>query len=180
AAMLHLTLRGTPTLYQGEELGMESVPIPPDRVQDPWERNEPGHGLGRDPVRTPIAWETGPGAGFTTGVPWLPIDTRPEMCVEIQARDDGSMLTLYQRLLALRRAEPALTIGSYRTLAVDDDLYCYERKHGDRSLAIALNFSGEERPLARGGATLLSTHAREQGHEALTLAPNEGRIISLE
>src|SRR5919205_1184553 len=73
AAMLLLTLRGTPTLYQGEEIGMTDVPIPPERVQDPWERNVPGLGLGRDPARTPMPWDGRFGAGFTTGEPWLPL-----------------------------------------------------------------------------------------------------------
>ena len=69
AAMLLLTLRGTPTIYQGEEIGMLDVPIPPDLVQDPFERNVPGFGLGRDPVRTPMPWTPGPNGGFTEGGP---------------------------------------------------------------------------------------------------------------
>ena len=75
AAMLLLTLRGTPTIYQGEEIGMTDVPIPPERVQDPWERNVPGLGLGRDPVRTPMQWDAGPNAGFARAgaEPWLPL-----------------------------------------------------------------------------------------------------------
>ena len=64
AAVLLLTLRGTPTLYQGDELGMTDVPIPPDAVRDPWELQVPGLGLGRDPVRTPIPWDDGPNGGF--------------------------------------------------------------------------------------------------------------------
>jgi alpha-glucosidase len=79
--MLLLTLRGTPTIYQGEELGLTDVSIPPERVQDPWEKNVPGLGLGRDPVRTPMPWDGSATAGFTTGEPWLPIGTsmRPLM-----------------------------------------------------------------------------------------------------
>src|SRR5678809_1416797 len=73
AAMLLLTLRGTPTMYYGDEIGMHDVPIPPDRVQDPFEKNVPGLGLGRDPARTPMQWTPGEATGFTTGSPWLPI-----------------------------------------------------------------------------------------------------------
>src|SRR6185312_7031140 len=73
AAMLLLTLRGTPTIYQGEELGMTDVPIPPALVQDPFERNVPGLGLGRDPVRTPMPWSGARHGGFTNGTPWLPL-----------------------------------------------------------------------------------------------------------
>jgi alpha-glucosidase len=69
AAMLLLTLRGTPTLYNGDEIGMHDVPIPPDRVQDPFERNVPGIGAGRDPERTPMQWDAGRNAGFSTGDP---------------------------------------------------------------------------------------------------------------
>ena len=92
--MMLLTLRGTPTIYQGDELGMENVPIPPDRVMDPWEKNVPGISLGRDPVRTPIAWTGGPGAGFTTGraVVAHRYATRDSQ-VDAQAGDRRSMLS---------------------------------------------------------------------------------------
>ena len=73
AAMLLLTLRGTPTIYYGDEVGMSDVAIPPDQVQDPRELREPGLGLGRDPVRTPMAWDTTRQGGFTEGTPWLPL-----------------------------------------------------------------------------------------------------------
>ena len=82
--MLLLTLRGTPTIYYGDEIGMRDVPIPPERVQDPWEKNEPGLGLGRDPERTPMQWDGRPKAGFTTGEPWLPLRRRPR---DLQRRE---------------------------------------------------------------------------------------------
>jgi hypothetical protein len=75
AAMLLLTLRGTPTLYYGDEIGMENVAIPPDRVQDPWERNEPG--LGRDPARTPMQWGRLAGRGLHHGRALAAAVTRP-------------------------------------------------------------------------------------------------------
>ena len=185
AAMLHLTLRGTPTIYQGEELGMENVAIPLSRVQDPWERNDPGHGLGRDPVRTPIAWEDGgaragsardDGAGFTTGEPWLPIDARSAMTVAAQADDPHSMLSLYRDLIRLRRAEPALALGSYRTLHADDAVLAYERRLDGRRVAVALNFSGEPVALPVRGEVLLST-AGDDAAPPGRLAPLEGRIV---
>src|SRR6185369_17017347 len=73
AAMLLLTLRGTPTLYYGDEIGMHDVAIPPERIQDPVERNVPGCGLGRDPQRTPMQWSAARNAGFTQAEPWLPV-----------------------------------------------------------------------------------------------------------
>jgi len=179
AAMLLLTLRGTPTIYQGDELGMENVPIPPDRVMDPWEINVPGKGLGRDPVRAPIAWTGGTGAGFTTGAPWLPIDTRSEMRVDLQDNDRGSMLALHRALLGLRRREPALALGNYRTVAVDQHVYCYERFIGQHRLAIALNFSDTPRPLPVAGRTILSTTMDGMLTDD-ALGPHEGRILAPE
>src|SRR6202011_5626700 len=70
AAMLLLTLRGTPTIYQGEEIGMADVPIPRERLRDCWELNVPGLGLGRDPERTPMQWDASPHAGFSPSEPW--------------------------------------------------------------------------------------------------------------
>lgn len=177
AAMLQMTLRGTPTIYQGEELGMTDVPIPPDRVRDPFEINTPGFGLGRDPVRTPIAWDDGPGAGFTTGAPWLPIGDAPGMSLAAQERDPSSMLSLYRSLLALRRREPALHSGAYETVEVRDELLVYARTLGDRRLSVALNFS--DRPVDVGGLgpAVLST-SRDRSLSATRLAPNEGRIAA--
>ena len=118
AAMLLLTLRGTPTLYQGEELGLTDVPIPPALVRDPWEKRVPGLGLGRDPVRTPMPWDGAPHAGFTTGTPWLPLgDDHAALNAAAQAHDPASMLSLYRALLALRRREAALSLGAIEAVA---------------------------------------------------------------
>ncbi|WGH79237.1 alpha-amylase family glycosyl hydrolase [Jannaschia ovalis] len=178
AATLLLTLRGTPTIYQGDELGMENVEIPPDRVQDPWEKRVPGQGLNRDQVRTPLAWDGTAHGGFTTGAPWLPMDLRPAVTVEAQRGDPASMLNLHRRLLRLRRAEPALTLGDYRTISVDDASFRFARSHGSRRIGVALNLSDRPRPVDLNGATLLST----TGDDALTgdLAPNEGRVVALD
>ena len=118
AAMLLLTLRGTPTMYYGDEIGMHDVAIPFHRVRDPFEKNVPGLGFGRDPVRTPMQWSDGMAAGFTTGAPWLPIADDFSMNNVAALRDDPrSILTLYQRLIELRRAEPALSVGDYSVAA---------------------------------------------------------------
>jgi len=176
AAMLLLTLRGTPTIYQGEELGMESVPIPPDRVMDPWERNVPGHGLGRDPVRTPIPWTNGPGAGFTTGEPWLPIDARPELTAKFQSGDENSMLSLYRKLIALRRKEPSLSLGDFRLISADDHILSYARGlPGARRIVITLNLSDQPCRNSELGACILSTLDGNWNQPTL-LRGNEGRI----
>ncbi|PWJ20404.1 alpha-amylase family glycosyl hydrolase [Jannaschia seohaensis] len=176
AAMLHLTLRGTPTIYQGEELGIESVPIPSERAQDPWERNSPGHGLGRDPVRTPLAWEIGPIAGFTTGDPWLRIDALPEMTVARQAEDSASMLSLHRDLIRLRRDIPALSLGDYETVRADEKLLLYRRSHGAQVCAVALTFSEETTDLPVRGDLLISTVADTARPEG-KLLPAEGRVL---
>jgi alpha-glucosidase len=135
AAVLLLTLRGTPTLYYGDELGLPAVNVPPERVQDPWELRVPGHG--RDGARTPMQWDDGPNAGFSRARPWLPLsDDAATRNVAVQREDPDSILVLHRDLLALRRAEPALSSGDYRTFAVDGDVFAYVR--GSRVL-VALN-----------------------------------------
>ncbi|MDB5372918.1 MAG: alpha-amylase [Belnapia sp.] len=188
AAMLLLTLRGTPTIYQGEEIGMTDVPIPPAQVQDPWERRVPGLGLGRDPVRTPMQWDAGAGAGFTTAAePWLPLaaDWR-SVNVAAQVGDTSSMLSLYRALLALRHAEPALAVGAYASTAInEDDVLAYERRDEatGRRLCIALNLGGHPRVLAGfapGAYVLLSTHLDRPGgmiNSMVRLRPDEGIVM---
>ncbi|HEX2090794.1 MAG TPA: alpha-amylase family glycosyl hydrolase, partial [Longimicrobiaceae bacterium] len=142
AAMLLLTLRGTPTLYYGDEIGMRDVEIPPERVRDPWERNLPG--LGRDPERTPLQWSAAPNAGFTTGEPWLPVaDDFREVNVEAQRGDPGSLLRLYHRLIELRRAEPALHSGAWEPVDARGDVLAYVRSGGGRRFLVALNLGRE-------------------------------------
>jgi alpha-glucosidase len=184
AAMLLLTLRGTPTIYYGEEIGMRDVAIPPDAVRDSWERNVPGLGLGRDPCRTPMCWTSQPGAGFTTGLPWLPIGAEfNRVNVAHEREDPGSFLALYRALLALRRLEPALSVGSYREVRADPQLFMYERGEGARRLLIALNFSATPCPLPpREGPMqiLLSTHKGSRPREAMmTLDAYEGFVAEL-
>jgi glycosidase len=186
AAMLLLTLRGVPTLYYGDELGIGRVDIPADRVVDPWELNEPGRGLGRDPVRTPMAWDDGPHAGFSRADPWLPLHGDwPTRNVARQAATAGSMLDLYRHLLALRRAHDCLSVGDLRLLAPHPHILAYTRGLGDAELLIALNLSATAQPLAlpdwaRGGDVIASTLGDAPGPaaHALALRPDEGVIVT--
>src|SRR5215475_5074267 len=123
AAMLLLTLRGTPTMYYGDELGIGNVLIPPEAMQDPWEKNEPGLGLSRDPSRTPFQWDATANAGFTSGRPWLPLDPAYSMCNAATLREDStSILTLYQRLIATRRRQVALQVGTFALAGVQQNV----------------------------------------------------------
>ncbi len=188
AAMLLLTLRGTPTMYYGDEIGMHDVAIPFHQVQDPFEKNVPGLGLGRDPVRTPMQWSDGMAAGFTTGAPWLPIADDFSMNNVAVLRDDPrSILTLYHRLIGLRRAEPALSVGAYSALPTGDDLVAYMRKAGERRFLIVLNFSNLARSFNLGelearAALRLSTHLDRAGEklaDELQLRGDEGVIVDV-
>ena len=178
AAMLLLTLRGTPTLYQGDELGIGRVEIPPDRVQDPRELRQPGIRLGRDPARTPMAWDGSAHAGFSTAEPWLPLhaDWRTRN-VAAQAGDPASMLELHRALLRLRRESEALSIGNLTLVDADEDVLAFERRHADERLLVVLNLGSQPRGLPAKGTVLLSTLG---DHPTDTLRPDEGAILRLD
>jgi len=182
AAMLLLTLRGTPTLYYGDELGLEDVPIPPHSVQDPWEKNVPGLGLGRDPVRTPMPWSAAPQGGFSTAAPWLPLngDYAARNVAALQD-EKGGLLSLYRTLLGLRKVHPALNRGEICDVRSLGDVLIYERRDGADRFTIALNLSPVPTPaLAIHGWVVLSTTmdtARATAISSIALAPNEGVII---
>ncbi|HVH11563.1 MAG TPA: DUF3459 domain-containing protein [Longimicrobium sp.] len=183
--MLLLTLRGTPTLYYGDEIGMHDVDIPPDRVQDPWEKNLPGRGLGRDPERTPMQWSAGPGAGFTTGEPWLPLaDDFASNNVQAQRADPASMLTLHRELLELRRREPALHVGDWSPVDADGDVLAYHRSHGNTRFLVALNLGSDPASLDVGemGDVVLGTHLDRSGERVggrISLRGDEGVIVRM-
>jgi alpha-glucosidase len=180
AAMLLLTLRGTPTLYYGDELGLEDVAVAPERVQDPWARNEPGLGLGRDPARTPMPWDASAGAGFSGGEPWLPLNADyPTRNVAALAVDGRSILTLYRRLIALRREQAALHAGDISSVRADGDVLIYDR---GATLVIALNLGhqGQRVTLPFRTRLLLSTELDRQGGAIdcnLDLRAAEGVIL---
>ncbi|HEX6290428.1 MAG TPA: alpha-amylase family glycosyl hydrolase [Herpetosiphonaceae bacterium] len=188
AQMLLLTLRGTPTCYYGDEIGMHNVPIPRELAHDPQEQLSPG--FGRDPERTPMQWDATTNAGFSTATPWLPLaDDYAVNNVAAQRDDPRSMLSLFRRLIDLRRSHPALTIGSHRSVNTGSvDVFAYMREAQDQRILVALNFSSSEQTLdvAAGsarGTILCSTHLDRDGHvelSRLTLRPDEGLLLAIE
>jgi len=137
ALTMLLTLRGTPFLYYGDELGLPDVAVPRERLRDPagvlaWP--EPG----RDRCRTPMPWSDAPGGGFTEGraEPWLPLGDHARRNVERQRGDPSSPLELTRRLLGLRRRSDDLRSGSYQRVALDGSLWAWRRGAGT---LVALN-----------------------------------------
>lgn len=181
AAAMLLTLRGTPILYYGQELGMSESRVPHAALDDPIGRKFWPLRVGRDGCRTPMQWRSGPGAGFTTGVPWLPVDpsasTRNALA---ETGDPASLLSWYRDLIALRSETPALRIGEYRALpGMPRNVFAFERTDGDERVVVLLNFSGSRRRcdlrLHGSWRTLLSTHGCDA--ESAALAPYEARVL---
>ena len=186
AAMLLLTLRGTPTLYYGDEIGMRQVAIAPGQVRDPFEKNVAGIGVGRDGCRTPMQWDATKYAGFSTSKPWLPVagDAVHENVVNLDV-DARSILSLYKALIGLRKNLPILQSGDYVPVAAEGDLLLYRRERGSSSVMIALNLGNQPVSIASGiaglsGTILLSTFLDRQSEiieGAVDLRGNEGVII---
>ncbi len=181
AAMLLLTLRGTPTIYYGEEIGMADVAIPPDEVQDPAEKREPGKGLGRDPERTPMPWDASAGHGFTTAKPWLPFGAQ-EADVVAEAADPQSMLNLYRGLIALRKTSPALLHGETEGVHVEGTVLSYERRAPEQHLAVHLNLGEAAQTVTvKPGRILFSSGLHHDAVASpLTLAAAEGVVVVIE
>jgi len=183
AAMLLLTLRGTPTMYYGDEIGMGRVDIPWELVQDPWEKNEPGLGVGRDPWRTPMQWDASTNAGFSTGQPWLPLDPHYNARnVALMRSDPRSILSLYRELITIRRTNSALVTGGARVVDAENNVLVFERTDSSQRITVALNFGGDPQQLPGGlvqPRLLFSTHMDRYGVDAPPhLRGNEGLILA--
>lgn len=192
AAIMLLTLRGTPIIYYGDEIGMldaENAGLDP---QDPWPTLAGLPHLSRDASRTPMQWDASPNVGFSTGSsladPWLPIHARAgELNVATQQADPRSIYNLYSALIELRKASPALFRGTYRSVANQPEgTYVYLRDWIDERFAVALNFNAEACKISLSGEStarvVLSSHLDRNGKEDMaefSLRGNEGVVIRL-
>jgi len=189
ALMLLLTLRGTPIMYYGDEIGMCDGKIPPHKVQDPWEKQSPGLGLGRDPERTPMQWDSSANAGFTDEdvEPWLPVAPDYQTINVASEKDQpDSVLNLVKRLISLRRAEPALHLGAYHSHNCPAGLFVFSRYDEADHFLILLNFTNEAidwllpAGLQKGTwrlSTFLDLTDEAVGSESITVRANEGLIM---
>ncbi|MGB7539101.1 MAG: alpha-amylase family glycosyl hydrolase [Anaerolineales bacterium] len=142
AAAMLLTLRGTPFLYHGEEIGMREGMIRRAELQDPPGKRYWPFYKGRDGCRTPIPWNASTGAGFTTGKPWLPINSDyRQVNVEAQRDDPDSVLSFYRKMIWLRKKTPALQTGDFVSITVGSDrALVYLRETKSQRVLVALNF----------------------------------------
>jgi glycosidase len=186
AATLLLTLRGTPFLYYGEEIGMRNVPIPVEAMQDPLARTLHPN-LCRDGERTPMCWDATHAAGFSSAAAtWLPVGPQPPGTeVASQRTDRSSLLWLYKDLLALRRAHPALHRGAQRSIEAPASVLAFERRDGDSVARVALNFGADACAVPLGPervvAGLHTRHAAALPRTAneLFLGPCEAAVLLL-
>jgi alpha-glucosidase len=185
AALLLFTLPGMVFVYYGEELGMQDVPIPLERIHDPAAQDDP-HGQGRDPARTPMQWSAEPHAGFSATEPWLPVHRNYwKRNVVSESADPYSFLSLYRALMKLRAQEPALSGGTMQVLEPGHpDVLAYGRRSGPHRFVVLLNFS--DRPVTvLPGVKLRQLLLSSEPHTQLTdridgeikLLPHEGALF---
>ena len=178
-------------MYYGDELGMQDVPIAADQVKDPAEKNEPGKGRGRDPERAPMLWVNAANAGFTapTAMPWLPIESDWQTKnAAVQRSDPKSMLTLYRRLLALRRQHDTLHAGAIADVAAEGDMLRYRRvalPDGESTdFQVLLNLGAEVATTrCAPGTVVLTTMLDGAGarvESEVTIEAGEGLLIALD
>jgi len=150
-AGLYLTLRGTPIMYYGEEIGMQNNdPKRKEDVKDPIGRVGWPQEIGRDGERTPMQWNDGANAGFSKAKPWLPVPPSYKTHnVAAEMKDENSILSFYRQLLALRHKEPALLDGDYTSINENDpNVLAYLRRYKDEAFLVLLNMSAGEQKVS--------------------------------
>ncbi|MCX6085401.1 MAG: alpha-amylase family glycosyl hydrolase, partial [Caldiserica bacterium] len=177
---LLLTLKGTPFLYNGEELGLANTPIPRRLVQDPVGKRYWPLPVGRDGERAPIPWDASPGSGFTTGTPWLPVHASATT-YSAQSADPASVLSFTRQLSWFRSHHPALYAGDMTIVdGPSDTCLCFVRTSPAEPMAVTINLSSQAVPIPRSSLApsqnpLFSTEDRPSRD---SLAPWEVRIAA--
>jgi alpha-glucosidase len=182
AAMLLMTLRGTPTMYYGDEIGMTDVEIAAEEVRDPAAKNDPK--MGRDPERTPMQWDSSRFAGFSTGTPWLRLAADYAMVnVAALSSQKDSLLSLYRELIGLRNGNAALYCGRVEGVGSTGNVLGYERAESERRFTVLLNFNdGLADGKVESGEIVLSTHMDRPGERVagkVTLRGFEGVVVRM-
>lgn len=184
AALLLMTLPGTPTHYYGEEIGMHGTSIPDEQARDPQGRFT---GRNRDPERTPMQWNGEATAGFSSAEPWLPVsDDVATANVAAQSDQPNSLLCWYRCLIRLRRDLPVLVSGNLVDLASTERVLAFRRVNAEAELLVVLNFSPEpltwDADMDPAAPILVSTRpGRAENHvgDRLELDGNEGVVVCL-
>jgi alpha-glucosidase len=184
-AAFYLTLRGTPIMYYGEEIGMENNdPKTKDEVKDPIGKVNWPIEKGRDGERTPMQWTSGTNAGFTTGTPWLPVPASAQIHnVETEEKDQTSIWNFYKKLLELRRKEAALREGDYVALnTADPNVLSYLRKYKAETVLVAINMSTQKQQSSfdLSAQKLQKTQARTLLQNGATVPAGAFKTIELE
>jgi alpha-glucosidase len=171
ALFLLLGLRGSPVLYAGEELGLEDAAVPPERVLDPG---------GRDGCRAPIPWTPAPDHGWGVTDPWLPWPPEPALRnAETLRADATSIVHLYRRLLAARRASPALQLGDFALLEAPADVVAWRRSHPSGDRIVALNMGADPVDVPLAGTVIVASDGRGDGEAfAGPLAPDTAVLLA--
>lgn len=182
AAVLLLTLPGIAFVYYGEELGMSDVEISPQQIKDP----SAMYGKSRDPERTPMQWDDSKFAGFSSSSPWLPVGPDyKKRNVATEALSPDSFLSLYKKLIHLRKTNPALHSGELKSLDAPNGIYIFQRVHSKSTVHVYINFTNESKTLKpfKPGTLLLSSNTARVDETILAnkliLKPHEAIILAI-
>ena len=202
-AMILLTLRGTPFLYQGEEIGMTDYPLfQPEEYKDPvnfWlldllpkfhfskkKTLQLIHNCNRDNARTPMQWGKGENADFTSGnETWLPVNPNyPEINVEVEEKDPDSILSFYRQLIQFRKEEPALLYGTFEPIKTKGSIMAFYRSYQVEMLFVLLNLTKKNQRLPHKisslvGQVLFSNYSHAGFTFKKRLRPYEGLIVKI-
>lgn len=202
-AMILLTLRGTPFLYQGEEIGMTDYPLfRPEEYKDPvnfWlldllpkfhfskkKTLQLIHNCNRDNARTPMQWGKGENADFTSGdETWLPVNPNyPEINVEVEEKDPDSILSFYRQLIQFRKEEPALLYGTFEPIKTKGSIMAFYRSYQGEMLFVLLNLTKKNQRLPHKisslvGQVLFSNYSHAGFTFKKRLRPYEGLIVKI-